>query len=418
MIKNITDTTNKWFWVWLTALALFILAGSTGALMRFGLIWGFPFGLNFANIRHAHSHLMYFGWVTPALMGLMLVWLPKMTKRPLSPNQQKQFRFVLITVFILAAAAYGAFMQYGYRPARFGSVQLPLSTILASFNMLAWYGFIVVYWRATKGLDGKRPLSLRLWDAALAFLLLATLGAWGIAVTIIFDIQSLLISAALTHLFLDTFSDGWFVLALLGLAYAAAPKASNHPWAEKSETLLIMGLPVIFLLTIPVTSLPPFVRLLASIGGLLVGIGLWGNIIILWQNSSTAWRFPLAFLALKATTSLMITIPALAIWAERSRLRLSYLHWLLLGFVSAGLIVVAQDMWGKDWVPARRWFNLTGLLLILTLIPLTPLWPAIWSGTWIRQAAAIATLGPLIVAFIMLIRGYAAYRKNVVQGRG
>jgi hypothetical protein len=62
---------NKWFWVWLTALGIFILAASTGAFMRFAMILGFPFGLMFTNVRHAHSHLMYFGWVTPALMGLI-----------------------------------------------------------------------------------------------------------------------------------------------------------------------------------------------------------------------------------------------------------------------------------------------------------------------------------------------------------
>ncbi len=401
-----TDTANKWFWVWLSALGLFILAGSTGAFMRFGLLLGFPWGLQYTNVRHAHSHLMYFGWVTPALMGLILVWLPRVTERPLSPHHQKQFRIVLITILLLAIAAYSAFMLWGYRPAAIGNLRLPISTIIASFNMVAWYGFIVVYWRATKGLVRSKPL--RFWDAALAFMVLASLGAWGIAITVILDMRSPVLSAALTHLFLDTFSEGWFVLALLGLAYAANPKAASHPWASKSESLLIMGLPVVFLLTVPVTSLPPFVRLIASIGGLMVGIGLWGNIVALWQNGRKVWRFPLVFLALKATTGLMITIPALAIWAERSLLRVSYLHWLLLGFVSAGLIVVAQTTWGETQVPARRWFNLAVILLILSLIPLTTLWPPAWHGTWTRQLAAAAALGPVLVTLFMWGRGLLA----------
>ena len=412
-----TNTANKWFWVWLSALGLFILAGSTGALMRFGIIMGFPYGLQYTNVRHAHSHLMYFGWVTPALMGLILVWLPRVMERPLSPEHRKQFRIILITILLLAIAAYSAFMLWGYRPATMGNLRLPISTIIASFNMVAWYGFIVVYWRATKGLGenfaGKRPLPLRLWDAALAFLVLATLGAWGVAVTVILDMRSPVLSAALTHLFLDTFSEGWFVLALLGMAYAVNPKAASHPWASKSESLLIMGLPVVFLLTVPVTSLPPFVRLIASIGGLMVGIGLWGNIVALWQNSSKAWRFPLAFLAIKATAGLIITIPALAIWADRSLLRVSYLHWLLLGFVSAGLIVAAETTWGKARVPARRWFNLTIIFLILTLIPITPLWPSAWSGGWTRQLAAIAALGPTTVAIIMIAKGFVVTRQTL-----
>ena len=32
---------------------------------------GLPGGLAYVNVRHAHSHLMFFGWVTPALMGLI-----------------------------------------------------------------------------------------------------------------------------------------------------------------------------------------------------------------------------------------------------------------------------------------------------------------------------------------------------------
>jgi hypothetical protein len=176
-----------------------------------------------------------------------------------------------------------------------------------------------------------------------------------------------------------------------------------------------MGLPVLFLLTIPVTSLPPFVRLIASIGGLMVGIGLWGNIVALWQNSSKAWRLPLIFLAVKATTGLAITLPALAKWADASLLRVSYLHWLLLGFVTLGLVVVAQTTWGETQVPARRWLNLAVILLILTLIPLTALWPAAWHGVWIRQLAAAAALGPVLVAMVMWADGFMIYRKRNKQ---
>src|SRR5690606_41698660 len=52
------------------ALASFTLAGLTGAGLRFGLQYGFPWALNYADVRHAHSHLMFFAWVTPAAMLL------------------------------------------------------------------------------------------------------------------------------------------------------------------------------------------------------------------------------------------------------------------------------------------------------------------------------------------------------------
>src|SRR5690606_1433652 len=53
---------------WRLALASFTLAALTGAFMRFGLYLGFPAGLRFGDVRHAHSHLMFFAWATPALM--------------------------------------------------------------------------------------------------------------------------------------------------------------------------------------------------------------------------------------------------------------------------------------------------------------------------------------------------------------
>ncbi|MBK8987647.1 MAG: hypothetical protein IPM39_16475 [Chloroflexi bacterium] len=385
-----------WRWAWLSALGLFVLAGSTGALLRFGLLYGFPWGLQYSNIRHAHSHLMYFGWVTPAVMGLMAAWLPTLTGRPFPPTLHARFRNIIRVTLLLALAAYVAFLLYGYRPAQFGGARLPISTILASFNMLAWYAFLFAYRQATKGAVRNSPL--RLWDGALAFLLLASLGAWGVAVTAVLNLRSPLIAAALTHLFLDLFADGWFVLAVLGLAYAATPAAAGHPWAAKSESLLIMGLPVLFLLGIPVNLLPPAARLIGSVGGLLVGSGLVVSVVILWRLAGSEWRVALVFLGMKATATLAVTVPAIALWSERANLRISYLHWLLLGFVTLGLVAAARAVWGRDYV--RGWRGLTAvvILLILTLIPLTNLWPAAWHGRWVRELAAWAALGPVLVA--------------------
>jgi len=73
-------------WIWKAALVCFIIAGATGSLMRFGMLYGYPAGLQFVNVRHAHSHLMYFGWVTPALMALIAANLPRVTGRQVSPR--------------------------------------------------------------------------------------------------------------------------------------------------------------------------------------------------------------------------------------------------------------------------------------------------------------------------------------------
>ncbi|MCA9931975.1 MAG: hypothetical protein KC419_26000, partial [Anaerolineales bacterium] len=353
---------------------------------------------------HAHSHLMYFGWVTLAAMGLMAAWLPELTGRPFSPHRSRLFKWSLILILLLSLAAYVPFLLFGYRSAVVGTVQLPLSTIAAGLNMVAWYWFGWLYWQETKGVARIRPL--RLWDAALIFMLAATIGAWGVAVSAAAGLQDPTLSSVFTHLFLDLFAEGWFVLALLGAIHAGLPSLRNHKWLRHSEDGLIMGMPVIFLLGVPVHLLPLPVRLLGGIGGAFVAVGLWVQAVVLWQSLEKQWKVPLIFLALKATVNLLVAVPAVAVWAERAGLRISYLHWLLLGFVTLGLVVAAAQVWGRRWVPSVGWLTAVVLLLLVSLVPLTAVWPGQWHGLWTRQFAAWMSVGPVLVVSVFLGRRY------------
>jgi len=70
-----SETLRDFRWAWRTSLTFFVLAGLTGFLFRLELTYGGSFGMNLVNVRHAHSHLMYFGWATPALMLGMTAFL-------------------------------------------------------------------------------------------------------------------------------------------------------------------------------------------------------------------------------------------------------------------------------------------------------------------------------------------------------
>lgn len=382
--------------VWLGALACFVLAGSTGSLLRFGMRLGYPAGLQMANIRHAHSHLMYFGWATPALMALIISWLPVQPSR-----RMKQ---LLWAILIASVAAYVPFLLYGYQVAEIGGLTLPLSTMMAGLNVVLWYGFVLAYRQATRGLPCL--LWLRLWDAAAGFLVLASLGAWGLAGAGLLHIDEPVLAFAFSHLFLDLFADGWFVLALLGLAYIAMPQAAGKRAARWGEALVIAGLPLTFLLSLPAGAIPVTVRWVAAAAGLLVGAGLIAHLAALvpvaWRGGRE-WLVPLAFLGLKAAGELAISFPAGASWAATKALRIPYLHWLLLGFATLGLVAAAAQRWGDRAVPARHWLLLTVLILEVSLIPLTLLWPSAWRGVWTLDFAAWATLGPVLVALAILL---------------
>lgn len=378
---------------WWLALTLFLVAAGTGAWLRFGSIYGFPGGLQFFNMRHAHSHLMYFGWVTPALMTLMAAHLAATIERPLP---QGLLRAIDLTL-VMAVLAYPPFLLYGYRTAVIAGRALPLSVMAAGLNVLGWYVFAWQYRRATRGMP--QTFTLHLWDTAVLFLLYASLGGWGLPLLTLLNIENPLLSVGLTHLFLDEFADGWFVLAILGLLYAAHPAAAQNPMARRSHDLLVFGLPVVFLLGIPTHLLTWPLQLVGGLGGLLVGLGLLGHLAVLWPQAK-AWRVPLFFLGLKALGQLAITLPPVARWAELNALRVPYLHWLLLGFVTVGLLTAVPTAWGTAKVTYQRWFVTAVILLQLSLLPLTRLWPAPWSGPWVRQVAAWAALGPVLVALL------------------
>jgi hypothetical protein len=384
--------------------------------MRFGMIYGYPAGLQFVNVRHAHSHLMYFGWVTPALMGLIAAWLPRITGRPLS----RRFWWVMGATIVVALLAYVAFIQYGYQVAEIGERRLPLSVMAATLNMLAWYAFAILYYRATKGVPRGR--ALRLWDAALIFMVLASLGAWGVAVVSRLGVEDPFWSVAMTHMFLDLFSEGWMVLAVLGLAHAYRPAGtltdSQERRARWGENLIVIGLPLVFLLAMPVNLVPVEVRVIASMAGLLVAAGLLVSIWALWpagSSSWTGWKVPLALLALKTVVGLGMILPEAALWAQRNGLRVLYLHLLLLGFVTLGLAVATRERWGRAAVPGQRWLVAAVLILLLTLLPLTGLWPEALTGRWTLQLAAWASLGPVIAVSGMLVALIAADRSTRID---
>lgn len=385
--------------IWLAALGCFVIAGVTGSLLRFGLLRGLPAGLSIVNVRHAHSHLMYFGWVTPALMILIMTWLPKLTGR----RVPTKMRWVMVATIVAALAAYVMFIQYGYQATQIAGRRLPLSVMAATVNVIAWYLFAFFYYRSTKQVARTRPF--RFWDAAIGFMVLASFGAWGVAIVSRLGISDPFWSQAMTHLFLDLFSEGWFVLAILGFISTVHSPRSDRV-AHWGEQLVVIGLPVVFLLALPVGLVPAGLRAIASVGGGLVSIGLFLLIWAMWPTMKaglSTWQIPLAFLALKALLGLGMVLPVTARWAQQNGLRIFYLHVLLLGFITLGLVVAAREVWGRLAVPGQRWLVLVVIFLILTLVPLTGFWPNDWSGRWVLQFAAWASLGPVIVMIGMLL---------------
>src|SRR5690625_4549979 len=129
---------------------------------------GETLGFNLVYVRHGHSHLMYFGWITPVLMAGFVA----LNRNLFSAAYVKR---VMIGVFIAAAASYPMFLFFGYSLRQIGSAEIPVAVIVSSLNMFAWYAFVAHYIRRARGRE--RTHSMLLCDVALRCLFMVSLGA-------------------------------------------------------------------------------------------------------------------------------------------------------------------------------------------------------------------------------------------------
>lgn len=375
-----------------TSIALFALALAAGAglLLRFGLVMGMPtWAQNYTAIRHAHSHLMYFGWVTLALMALIWHFLPAFTQRPLPRGVGLQMTLSAL----LAILSFPAFWLNGYGLTQIGSAALPLGSMAAGFNGLCWLFFVALYVRATWGM-GERPLPVRLWDWAIALLLFAFCGALGLVAAVAMDLSSILLQQLSLHLFLDLFGVGWFNLALLGVLWAYLPQQVMQDRWLPTQSLALLLAPTFMLGVSPalVTADMFWIAAVANVGAALL---LARHLFALWQQRQQLpllVQFGLLILGAHLLTALVVTWPGVWRWSAGTQLRIFFLHNFLLGWVSStllGVIVTTSRARAllSDRVVAAVWIGAVASMLLALLgvgfLQFNPV-PA---ATWLRLAA-------------------------------
>lgn len=353
-------------WSLKLAVAALVLAAWTGVLMRFGMVYGFPtWAQNFGAVRHAHSHLMYFGWVTLALFTLIWADLPRHTGRGLPRGVGVQMALTAAMAFL----SFPAFWSNGYGLTTIGSTRLPLGSMVATFNGLTWFLFVALYVRATRGL-AVRPLAVQLWDWALVLLLLAALGAMGLVALVVTHVEQPLLQQLFLHQFLDLFAVGWFGLALLGVVWSHVG-APVQGWLPTFSLALLLA--PTFLLGVAPALLPTalfWVAACANAGAAFL-LGVHG--VHLWRRRAAlptlSWLAG-SGLGLVLASALLLLWPGVWQGAAGGQLRIFYLHLLLLMWVSTALLGLLEARWLPSSRLARwgNWMWATGVLVMIAAL--------------------------------------------------
>jgi len=381
------------------ALLSLVIAAGTGVLLRFGIVMGMPvWASNFSAIRHAHSHLMYFGWVTLGLMALIWHYLPRQSGRALPKGVRAQMTLTAL----LALLSFPAFWSNGYGLTQIGSVKLPLGAMVSGFNGLLWLFFAGLYLRATWRLPERSPV-VQLWDWAIGLMVLAFGGALGF-VGLVMTGGSLAYQQILLHLFLDLFAVGWFHLALLGVLWARISEYVQLPRWLPSQSLAICVVPTFLLGVSPfvITDALFWLAATANLGAAL--LGAW-HLYALWQLRRylpPVAQVGLVVLGGHIASAIFIVWPGFWQWSAGTQLRIFFLHNFLLGWVSSallGMVLAVGSMLarGSERVVTIIWVGSVGLMLVALLgigfIQFVPV-PAVtlfWIAAW-------SSIGPLVVA--------------------
>jgi hypothetical protein len=391
------------------AVALFCLAlaAATGVLLRFGMIYGMPgWAQNYAAVRHAHSHLMYFGWVTLALMVFIWEAVQRYTGRPLP----RQVGWQLAATSLAALLSYPAFWQNGYGLTAIGPAELPLGSMVSAANGLTWFWFVALYVRATRGM-APRPLPVQLWDWAIMLLLLASLGAAGLVGMVVSGGESLFLQQLFLHQFLDLFAVGWFNLAVLGILWAGVGAQATLPRWLPTMSLALLLAPT-FVLGISPALLPPHLFWAAAVANAAAACLLAVHGVLYLRHLQAGvhaqpllqW-LALAALAVIVAIAFVLLVPGVWDANAAGHPRIFYLHELLLGWVSTMLVARIVSCGARR--VAWRWavlmwaigtVSMLAALLALALANSVPV-PALA----MLQLAAWASIAVALAAIVLLL---------------
>ncbi len=356
--------------IWKLSLLSFIIAAMTGFLYRYGMLYPLPDWLNFANIRHAHSHLMFFNWVSPPLMVLMIDRLIQNE----NVHAIRSFSNCLYVMLFLGFLSFPFFLLYGYHSVSIGSASLPLAAIISGFVMITWYWFGWLWMKYRNEDDSSIPLTF--YEGALLALMVSSLGAWGVSIFQFTPIDSPLISSAMTHFFLAVFTEGWAVLAVLGLIWTKVETDPNS-LPVKKEWLwipILVGSMLIFPYSLTESLVTTPMLISAMAGMLLIILSTALNVWLFFKNGlfkGFIWQTILILLCLKVLMQALALLP-IDIWPGEHGLRVLYLHLLLLGVIS---ILLTDLFYPLKYFNLKVIFIISVILVLISLLMISGYWP-------------------------------------------
>lgn len=325
---------RSYLWLKISVINLLIVS-ILGVTLRYKIAFSLPF-IDQKNLMHGHSHFAFTGWITQALLALLVLHLSKRFEK----DMFVKYKWILILNLVSAYGMLIAFPLQGY-----GAFSITFSVL----SIFASYIFVWMYW---KDLNKTNPHPSKLWmRASLIFYALSSLGAFSLAIMMATHSVKQHLYLGSVYFFLHFQYNGWFFFAILGLFCGTFIRMGIPANKLKSIFILFAGacIPAYFL-SILWADLPMPIYILTVIASIGQVIGWFWLVKLLWPKLSyfktefdtlARWLFGLSATALTIKLLLQAgsVIPQLSTLSYGFRpIIIGYLHLVLLGIFTLFLI--------------------------------------------------------------------------------
>jgi hypothetical protein len=338
-------TFGKWLKISLINLSI---VAFLGVMLRYKIAFSFPY-IDQKNLLHGHSHFAFSGWVSQAIMTLLLYYLFKRGQE----SFLKRYSWILFSNLI---ASYGMLISFAIQGYGFYSILFSVITIFVS------YIFTVFFWNDLNKL--KLNQNSHLWfKASLLFNVISSLGPFSLAYMManhLIDQKTYLVSV---YYFLHFQYNGWFLFACMGLFISKMDEIIDEERKMKYIFWIfaLSCVPSFFLsaLWLPIHQGIYLLVVISAIMQLLAWIWfiklLFNNISILKEKMSNPakWLMSLAAIAMSIKLILQIgsTYPPLSQLTFGFRpIVIGYLHLIFLGIISLFLLgyIISEKLLARN----------------------------------------------------------------------
>lgn len=318
-------------------IALFnlLLVAAIGIILRYKIAFSLPF-INQKHLLHGHSHFAFAGWISQAIMSLMVGYLA--TQK--SESVFKKYRWILYANLLTAFGMLIAFPIEGYAL---------FSIILSTLSIVVSYVFAVMYWKDLNNINVKH--SSHLWfKTALFCNAFSSLGAFSLAIMMAAKIIHQNWYLAAEYFYLHFQYNGWFFFACMGLLTATLFKNATDAVLKKIFWLFAAAIIPSYFLSTLWMHIPVWMYILVIVAAVSQCTG-WVYMVVLIKKqllelkqslaAVAKWLLTLAAVALSIKLLLQLgsTIPSLSILAFGFRpIVIGYLHLVLLGVITLFLL--------------------------------------------------------------------------------